>query len=249
MIYSYKHCFLPAELQVKGIDEANRKVDIIVSSMGDKDSDEDIIYPGAFKKTIQEKGPKGSGRIKHLKQHITGQVIGKPEELIEENNQLRAISLVSNSTLGRDTIEDYKLDLYEHSIGFRIVKGEGKDDHYAIYEAELWEYSSVTWGANENTPLNGIKSLAKEDPTKAIDKVNKRMNLLVRAITKGNYTDERFEALEIELKQIQQLYQDIIDSLKKHEEPPISTPKANEPNVKIDYEKLLTDHFVNKILN
>lgn len=270
MFYSTKDCNLSAKAQVNDIDETGRVVDIIVSSMGDEDSDGDTIYEGAFKKTIREKGPEGSDRIKHLKQHDTWSPIGKPKEIYEEKGKLRVISLLSTSSMATDVLEDYKMDLYEHSIGFRPVKFDSKENDKGldIYEVELWEYSSVTWGANQNTPLNSIKSLIKKDPIAALDRVHKRMSTLAKAIDKGNYTDERFEALSIELVQIKQLYeevyqqcQNIIESLKQQTEPPVSTQKHEEPNQKsglppneatataIDYQSLLQKHFTEKILN
>lgn len=244
MIYKYKHCPLSAELHVKDIDEANRKVDIIVSAMGVKDSDGDVIYDNAFNKSISDwrsqVAAKGKGRIAHLLQHKPTDVIGRPIEMKVEDNKLRVISEISKSTKGKDAIEDYKLNLYEHSIGFRIIDGEQKEDYYGIKEVGLWEYSSVTWGANENTPLNGIKSLIKANPTEAISKAEWRMNVIAKALAKGDYTDERFEALEIELKQIQQLYRDIIDSLSKPEPVQTTEEKQEKPKPEIQVNLLET---------
>ena len=68
---------------VKDVDAASRIVTGYFSSFGFKDSDGDIIIPGAFKKTIKERGPSGSNRIFHLWQHRTDMVLGKPRVLKE----------------------------------------------------------------------------------------------------------------------------------------------------------------------
>jgi uncharacterized protein len=193
-------------LRLKDLDEKNSKVQIYVSAFGNVDSDGDIIMQGAFKKTIQDKGPLGANRIKHLKQHDAYSVVGKPLEIIEDEKGLLVTSQISNSTMGKDLLEDYKLDLYEHSIGFEVVKGESSTEGYKMYEINLWEYSSVTWGANSKTPLVGFKAENKLDQ---LDELSKRMDRVINAIKKGNYSDERFEALEIELKFIQTAYKEL----------------------------------------
>jgi HK97 family phage prohead protease len=223
-------------LRLKDLDEKNLKVQIYVSSFGNVDSDGDIILPGAFKKTITEKGPSGSNRIKHLKQHDAYSVVGKPLEIIEDAKGLLVTSQISNSTMGKDLIEDYKLDLYEHSIGFEVVKGESSSDGYKMFEINLWEYSSVTWGANSKTPLVGFKALTKKD---AIEELNNRMNKVVNAIRKGKYSDDRFEALEIELKYIQSAYNDLLA------EPSVDTqPEPLQDTQQVDLAEIFFKHLI-----
>src|SRR5574343_106347 len=107
-------------LKVKDIDEQGRKVLIYVSGFDNVDSDGDVIVKGAFTKTISERGPQSlKPRIKHLRDHWD--LVGKPVEMSEDNKGLLVLSQVSKSTLGRDLIEDYKLDLFDHSIGFEII--------------------------------------------------------------------------------------------------------------------------------
>jgi len=208
-------------LRLKDLDESNLKVQIYVSAFNNLDSDGDIILPGAYKKTIREKGPSGANRIKHLKQHDAYSVVGKPLEMTETSEGLLVTSQISNSTMGKDLIEDYKLDLYEHSVGFEVVKGESSVDGYKIMEINLWEYSSVTWGANQKTPLVGFKSESKTD---ILDELTKRMDRVINAIRKGNYSDERFEALEIELKYIQSAYKELLsEPLKDTQTEPLNS--------------------------
>ena len=59
-----------SNFEIKGADEKKGIVEGYASIFGNIDSDKDMIMPGAFSKTITERGP-GSAkpRIKHLWQH------------------------------------------------------------------------------------------------------------------------------------------------------------------------------------
>jgi len=213
------------DLKAEDIDEVHRKVVIYVSEFGSKDSDGDIIRSGAFTKTIQERGPKAiKPRIRHLRDHWD--LVGKPLEMQEDDKGLLVVSQISNSSAGKDLIEDYKLDMFEHSIGFEVVKSEddpSTETNYLI-ELKLWEYSSVTWGANENTPMVAMKGYSYED---ILNRLNSKMDRLSNALKKGNYTDERFENIEYQIQVLKKGYNDYINSLTKPQE---ST--SNEPDLK-----------------
>jgi len=219
------------------LDETNMKVKVGISTVNYKDSDGDIIVKSAYTKTLAENGPTGSGRIKHLLQHSTEHVIGRPKSFDWDGDTLYAISEISNSTLGKDAIEDYKLDLFEHSIGYQPIKQafSKDDDANMITELKMWEYSSVTWGANDKSPFMGfVKSMDKETQ---IEKVNKRMEKLINALRKGHYTDERFEMIDLELTLIKQFYNEII-SLKAIEPTPSATLEKQEPIKQINLSQL-----------
>jgi HK97 family phage prohead protease len=201
---------LNTSLKLKDLDEKNGVVKVAISTAGFKDSDGDVIIKAAFAKTLKERGPEGINRIVQLMHHNTNKVVGRPKEFGFDGDMLYAVSTISNSTMGKDLIEDYKLDLYEHSIGFETIKEQYSEEAKAniITELKLWEYSSVTWGANEKTPFLGfVKGLTKDEQ---ISKASERMSLLLKAVRNGNYTDERFEMLEYELKQIEDLYLSLI---------------------------------------
>ncbi len=211
-------------LVLKDVDPAKRRVEGYFSAFGNIDSDNDIIEQGAFAKSLSENGVNSSKpRIKHLYQHSWDKPIGKLIELTEDSIGLKFVSEISKSRLGEDVLKMYQEGiLTEHSVGFRTIKSDTRQDGVnVIKEAQLWEGSTVTWGANADTPVIGIKSLLNaEDPLKA---VNDRMNKLCSIVRKGSgLMDETFETLEIELKQIQQLYNSLLQkevekSLKEQE--------------------------------
>jgi len=153
----FKDCKLKDVSKLKGI------VELMASSFNNQDAHGDIIAPGAFAKTIQEHGPEGSGRIKHLWMHWFDEILGKPLEMEETNDGLRVVSKISNTQLGRDALMLYADGvLNEHSVGIDVLRRDDEDNRI-IKEVRLWEYSTVTWGANPKTPTISVKQLCGQD--------------------------------------------------------------------------------------
>lgn len=208
-VFRTKSC----DLSVKDVNPKGRTVQIYVSAFGNRDSDGDIIIQGAFKKTIAETGPNSpQPRIKHLRQHMTDRLIGKPSAMVEDAKGLLVTSVLADTTEGNDALKLYEMDLFEHSIGFRVVRGEPDPESgdYIMRELTLREYSSVTWGANSETPLVGMKSLTKADQ---LGKLSQRMQKLAKALHIGSLTDDAYEMLELEIEQLEKAYNDLIAPL------------------------------------
>ena len=225
-VYQTKDCSLP--LRLKDIDEKGRTVTFYASAFGNKDLDGDIIIQGAFKKSVSERGPAGTGSIRHLAQHSTRDIVGKPLEMEEDATGLLVRSTILKTTLGNDYLELYKSDVLQHSIGFVVEKGDPDTDlgAYIIREVKLYEVSAVTWGANPNTPTVGIKSLADPDTFKALAVRAERLKL---AIKSGKFTDEMFVRLEAETQRIKTLIDEVL-SLRSPEPPPGTQGKGAEPS-------------------
>jgi len=224
------------------------------------DSDNDMIIQGAFAKTIRELGPLGKNRIMHLLQHDRYQVLGKPTILKEDNRGLYFETTIVPTTFGLDTLKLYEARVYnEHSIGYNTIKSEKilKPDanpdfydsyYYKLVELRLWEGSTVTFGANEETPFTGLKSLSKTDRA---TKINERIDKLVKASKIGDLTDDAYILLELEQVQLKSL----IISFIEEEDQKASTPEPNKitliepPTIvqpitksnEIDYERLLNN--------
>ena len=160
----------------------------------------------------------------HLLQHDVLKPIGRPQMLVEDAKGLYFEEQLTPKQLEvgyiRDTLKLYEAGVYnEHSVGFITMqdhKGQ-KDSQNVNYitEAKLMEYSTVTFGANENTPLVGIKSLKKEDATNRID-------VICKALRIGDLSDDTYIKLEIELQQIKTLIETLQPSTK-------GTAGADEP--------------------
>ena len=78
------------------------------SHFNNKDSHNDIITAGAFKKTIQE----NKSRFKFLWQHDMWEPIGKPQEIYEDEKGLFTVSKVSETDIGKKS--------YDIGKGWRI---------------------------------------------------------------------------------------------------------------------------------
>ena len=196
---------------VRDVDEGSRRVKVAISQIGSKDFDNDVIDEGAYTKTLSERGPGAANLIWHLTDHQPSlkSAIGKFKELYVENNYLVGVTDVPNTTWGNDVLEFYKSGhINQHSIGFRTVKQEAKDNYNLIKEVTLYEGSAVLWGANPNTPtLSVSKALSKEDEAKEL---NKEMELLIKSMRNGSYTDNAFELIETRMKQIQQRISELV---------------------------------------
>ena len=181
--------------EIKDVDIKSGIVTGYFASFNNIDSDGDVIRPGAFKRSIGDRGPNGSNRIYHLLQHNILKPLSKPHILREDKVGLYFESKVSGTEYGKDTVILYSEGVFnEHSIGFKTLEEEFMDEEgfNEIREVKLFEGSTVTLGANSQTPFTGFK-------------MDERMDLLTKAITDGKFTDQTFELLLLELKQIRTL--------------------------------------------
>ncbi len=218
------------DLLIKDLDIAKREVQAYYSSYGTVDSDMDIIAKGAYNKSIAERGP-GSvkPRIKHLLNHWDA--AGEVKELGEDNKGGWFVSKLGRHTVGKDTMLMYEDGIItEHSHGFEVVKStmETRDGEEirVIQEGVLWEVTSLDkWGANMNT---GIKSL---DDMRVW---HNRIDKLIKALKKGEYSDERMELFEIQLKQIQELLKDFEPGVQSTP-PPEPEQTTHSLSAELDY--------------
>lgn len=206
---------------VKDVDVKNRIVTGYFASFDTLDSDGDIFQKGAFKRSINN----NAKRIMHLLQHDPSKPIGRPE-VKEDSRGLYFETKFTDAQMNVKYIEDtlnlYEAGVYnEHSVGFQTVNQERKSDHNLITEVKLWEGSTVTWGANENTPMAGMKSLfkSKED-------ITERINLISKAIGGGNFSDETYNQLTLSLEQLKALL--TVDSTQVTPEPVPNSLKAED---------------------
>jgi HK97 family phage prohead protease len=217
-----------SNFELKDIDEKTGMVTGYASIFGNIDSDKDMIMPGAFTKTITERGP-GSvkPRIKHLWQHDSFQPIGLPVMMKEDNRGLYFETKFGTDQFSQDKLKQH-IDgiITELSIGYNTIKSEKASKDSAEYtkltELKLWEYSSVTWGSNSLTEIIS----AKGQDINLLAELTKRIEKLGKALKDGKYSEETCEQFEAELLKINE----IIKSL-EITEPVIATPDEAEPIV------------------
>lgn len=227
MIYGYKSF----GQSIKDVDRKQNIVTGYFSAFDIKDSDGDIIRKGAFKRSIEEWHPKG--RIKHLMNHSPYQPLGKLTELKEDDYGLYYESKIGTHNLGQDFIKMVESDLIkEHSIGFSVIKETRAKEGNEMTDIKLYEGSSLTaWGANEFTPLLGMKSLTD---------IKDRIKSFEKFVRNTDATDEAIEMCLLEIKQLHQLIH-TMSTAKAAEE----APKQGKSDIELlDAINLLTlKHF------
>jgi HK97 family phage prohead protease len=228
--FSYAHA--APVLFLKDIDATGRTVRFYGSAFDNLDSDGDIVIKGAYAKTIAENGPRGTGRIKHLRQHETRSIIGKITEMEEDSKGLLCTSILADNEGGNDALELYKLDLLEHSIGYRTVKQQYDQATGANYlqELALREVSAVTWGANGDTPLVGIKCDSAAGVQLSFARISEREAKLTKALRHGNISDTLGHQLADELDALQTAYKGLISLNGELLKPAPATSAAGEPS-------------------
>lgn len=157
------------------------------------DSYQTAVKPGAFRKTLRERGE----RIPILWQHNPDYPIGRPTSLKEDKTGLKFDATISERTSkGADAMallrDDVPLGM---SFGFQTIKSRPATtddpldftaysakvaDVEVIEEVRLWEVSLVTFPANELAGISDVRALAEADALAS----------LTEHIRAGTLTDE-----------------------------------------------------------
>jgi HK97 family phage prohead protease len=134
-----------AGLHIKDVDTVGRIVTGFYNTANYFDSDQDVILPGATKRSIAAMGPESDGvaKIKHLMFHDWKQLPGKIQTLQEKSMPVNGQNVLglyfetamAKTQLGTDTLANYQAGVYDnHSIGFQYLDGE-----YIDSESEGWD--------------------------------------------------------------------------------------------------------------
>ena len=141
------------------IDGEGRTLEGYAATFGNVDLVSDMIHPGAFTKTLTERGHK----VRLLWQHKTDEPIGRPIELREDTKGLFIKAIVSDTARGRDVLallKDKAID--SMSIGYEVVVSDherkGKGTIRNLRELKLHEVSPVTFPANEEALVTSVKA-------------------------------------------------------------------------------------------
>jgi HK97 family phage prohead protease len=122
---------------------------------GNTDLQNDVIEPGAFLKTLSEKG----GKVPILWQHDTTEPIGMGTLSDSPGGLLIHGELAIESPVAQKAYGLLKRRIVTGlSIGFDQVKSKVIDGVRHLSELRLWEVSLVTFGANPLAQVTGVKS-------------------------------------------------------------------------------------------
>lgn len=131
-----------------------------------KDSVGDIVVPGAFEKTIKERGPQtvqpGGIRSKIKVGYNHGEIIGLPLLMREDDKGLYTESRVDPTVTGTDVlikVESGTLDAM--SFAYDIIQWSYNEETNELYleELKVWEYGPVDFPCNETANIIGMKDL------------------------------------------------------------------------------------------
>ena len=144
-------------LQIKDADvNLEQRIIRAYASTFDLDQGNDIIHPGAFKKTISER----LDRVKVLRNH--SDLIGRPISAIEDGKGLLTESYIGKHDLGEETLMLAKDGILDSlSIGYSVPSGKSNysGDIRNIHEVKLFEWSVVDFPMNEAARIIDVKSI------------------------------------------------------------------------------------------
>lgn len=206
--------FKSIELKETAIDMSARTIEGYAATW-DLDLANDIINKGAFTKTIDESFK--NGRVKMLWQH--DQPLGMPTEMLEDDRGLYVKGKISRTQLGDEAIELMRDRVVDRmSIGFSIPQNKsGFTDEGVriISEVKLFEFSPVTFPANEAAHILAVKSLHEQliiCKSKGINPRDKKEFTHMLSELKALIKTE--EPIAITLQKDKPLYDDTISVIK-----------------------------------
>jgi HK97 family phage prohead protease len=228
-LYSYKS----VEFKAEDVDLKNRKIKGYASAFNVEDRYKEVVMPGAFKKSIEERGPKAAiPEIKFFLNHDITQSPARVDELYEDNYGLGHVSTTSRSTLGKDflILVEEKI-VSQMSIGYELMDYKESNGVKYITEKRLWEISGLTgWGVNKYTPIDVMKST---------EQVSDRIKKLDRFVRNTTASDETIAMLMIEIKQLSQYIIDLKAATKPEAESATSPEVPANENKGVDWNYIL----------
>lgn len=155
---------LTSSFEVKALDDSGT-FEGYASVFDRIDEGRDIVVPGAFKSSINERGVEG---IKLLWQHDPSEPIGKIDEIYEDSCGLYVKGrLMLNLQRAREALELMRNRALDGlSIGFKTLKSrmEQKGEIRKLLEVDLWEVSLVTFPMQPEARISNFKKMPIQTP-------------------------------------------------------------------------------------
>lgn len=192
------HEYKTLPFEVTGLDTEGRTIEGYASVFGVRDLGADIVHPGAFRKTLAERGNK----VRFLWQHNTAEPIGKPIAMAEDDRGLFFKAIISDTARGRDALALLKDGAISGlSIGYDAIPGGtdiSKDASGVtvrnLRELRLWEVSLVSMPMNEQAEVLALKAAPAPQTVDAA--LIERKEALVAALRLALAEAERIAAEE-----------------------------------------------------
>lgn len=154
------HAPLPSKSRVSVTGDGT--VEGYASLFGEVDQARDMVMPGAFTQTLQNRGLR---RIPMLFQHDPSEPVGIWLELREDWRGLWARGrLIPEVARGRELLALVREGAIDGlSIGYRTVRGriDPKTRIRRLYQVDLWEVSIVTFPLLTGARVHAVKGRAR----------------------------------------------------------------------------------------
>lgn len=139
------------------VDTGKRTFEGYAATFGNIDATNDRLHPGAFRKTLQERGKK----IKVLWQHNPADPIGKAFGIAEDSKGLHVEAQVVKGEKYDSYLELMDAGVVDSmSIGFKTIRSDFERvqdiEVRNLYEVKLFEFSPVTFPANEAAQITAV---------------------------------------------------------------------------------------------
>jgi hypothetical protein len=145
--------------------EADGSFSGYASLFGETDLNRDVVLPGAFLKSIRQRG---AGGIRMLFQHDPAAPIGVWREVREDHRGLFVRGrLMPEVAKAREVLALMRAGAIDGlSIGFRTVRGrtDAKSGVRRLIEVDLWEISVVTFPMLPAARVSAVKSARAATP-------------------------------------------------------------------------------------
>lgn len=165
-------------LNARDIDTKKGIVSFYFADFNSVDSHGRRMDKKAFNRTIKN----NKQRFAHLLNHDPNLMIGKPLEVGVDAKGAFMVSQLSKNSAGRDALVMYEEGIInEHSFGFRIIDSVQDGKVEVVNEVQMFEASSVTWGANPETPVISLNNESIEI-VKLIEDNNKKVVDILNSI-------------------------------------------------------------------
>ncbi len=191
---------VPATYSVKAEEEGGGWIVEGYASVFESEPDSygDIVYKGAFNKTLKERLPRS--KVRFFWEHSTP--LGVPLSVEEDDYGLKVRARISKTALGADVktlVEDGAVG--DFSFGYDLPGDKNKPNAHGgldIHEVRLYEFSLVGIGAADDAVLTGVKSLASDQAAIRAE-LESLKNLAPDAKESGVDTEEQKAASDLPL--------------------------------------------------
>jgi Escherichia/Staphylococcus phage prohead protease len=134
----------------------------IASTYGNRDQQGDVVAPGAFARTLSEGGKQRPLLWQHQQPVGLVTLRDSPAGLLAEGQLSLGVQLAKDAyTLMKDGV------VRGLSIGFQTLRDEVKGGVRQLLEVKLFEVSLVTFPANEMASVTSVKSLQRDELSRA----------------------------------------------------------------------------------